>query len=41
MHIGTRTFDVILAREFQKRLSTAAREHGLIYQGKYKNGQLN
>ena len=29
-----RTSDVSLASEFQKHLSTSARKHGMIYQGK-------
>ena len=41
MHTGTCTSDVSLASEFQKHLSTAARKHGVIDQGKYKNGQVN
>ena len=35
MHTGTCTSDVSLASEFQKHLSTAARKHGVIDQGKY------
>ena len=41
MHTGTHTYDVSLAGKFQKRLSTAVRKHGVIDQGKYKNGQNN
>ena len=36
MHTGTSTYNVILAREFLKHLSTVARKHGVIGQGKYK-----
>ena len=36
MHTGTCTFDVILASEFQKHLSTDARKHGVIDKGKLK-----
>ena len=36
MYTGTRTSHVILASNFQKKLSTAARKHGVIDQGKYK-----
>ena len=36
MRTGTRKYDVSLASEFQKCLSTVARKHGVIYQGKYK-----
>ena len=39
MNTGTCTSDVILAREFQKHLSNAARNHGVIDQGKYKKGK--
>ena len=41
IHIGTRKFDVRLARKSQKHLSGVARKHGVIYQNKYKNGQVN
>ena len=37
MHTGAPTSNVILAREFQKHLSTAARKHGVIDKGKCKN----
>ena len=36
IHTGTCTYNVSLANEFQKHLSTAAQKHGVIYQGKYK-----
>ena len=36
MYTGTLTSDVSLASEFQKHLSTAARKHGVIDQGKLK-----
>ena len=39
IHTGTCTSDVSLAREFQKHLSNAARNHGVIDQGKYKKGK--
>ena len=41
IHTGIRTSDVSLASEFQKHLSTEARKHGVIDQGKCKNGQVN
>ena len=34
MHTGTRASDVSLDSKFQKHLSTAARKHGVIEQGK-------
>ena len=34
MHTETHTYDVSLASEFQKHLSTTARKHGVIDQGK-------
>ena len=40
MHSKTCASDDILASEFQKHLSTAAHKHGVIDQGKYKNGQV-
>ena len=36
MHTGNRIYDVSLSREFQKYLYIAARNHGVIYQSKYK-----
>ena len=41
MHTGTRTYDVSLAREFQKHLSNVEHKHGLIDQGKHKKGKVN
>ena len=39
MHTGNRTYDISLAREYQKHLSNAARKHGVIDQVKYKRGK--
>ena len=36
MHTGTRTSDVSLTRKFQKHLSTAELNHGVIDQGIFK-----
>ena len=36
MHTGARTYDVSLAREYQKDLYTAARKHVVIEHVKYK-----
>ena len=40
MHTGNRTYDISLAREYQKHLSNAARKHGVIDQVKLKDGQV-
>ena len=41
IHSETSTNDVILVQQFQRHFSNAERKHGLIDQGKYKNGKLN
>ena len=41
IHSETSTNDVILVQQFQRHFINVARKHGLIDQGKYKNGQLN
>ena len=38
---GTLTSNVSLVSEFQKHLSTAELKRGVVYQGKFKNGQVN
>ena len=40
IHTGTRTSDVSLASEFQKHLYTAARNHVVIDQWKYKKQEI-
>ena len=35
MHATTCTFDISLAREFQKHLFSATHKHGIIYQGRH------
>ena len=39
MYTVTHTYDVSLASAFQKYISTAARKHGVIDQGKLKKGE--
>ena len=41
IYTGTCTSNGSFSREFQKYLSTAALKHGVIYQGKNKNRQVN
>ena len=41
IHNGTHTYDVSLARYFQKHLSNAAHKRGVVNQGKYKKGKVN
>ena len=41
MQISTHNADVSVTQELQKNLSNTSRRHGLLYDGKHKNGQLN
>ena len=36
MHTGTHISNISFSREFQKKLSNVARNHGVIYQDRYK-----